>query len=61
MIHLPNVSSHARPPRCLQSPFALGHTFAEHPGDRMVEREGLLALLDFALHGGAEEMKKWEP
>lgn len=60
MIHLPNVSVHSRPPRCLQSPFALGHTFSEHPGEHERQKQGVLRLLDFAIHGGAEVIQQWE-
>ncbi|MDK6233797.1 hypothetical protein ACX3VT_07975 [Aerococcus sanguinicola] len=60
MMHLPNVAEKARPPRMLETPFALGHTFAGQAFDLETERQGLTALLDFAIHGGAEELKKWE-
>ena len=59
MMHLPNVAEKARPPRMLKTPFALGHTFAEQAHDIELERKGVMALLDFAVNGGAEELKDW--
>lgn len=56
-MHLPNVASKARPPRMLHIDFPLGLTFGQ-AGDWEFHRKMLKELLDFAIDGGAEELRK---
>ncbi|MDK6370072.1 MULTISPECIES: hypothetical protein [Aerococcus] len=44
----------------LETPFALGHSFAGQAFDLETERLGVQELLDFAVNGGAEELKQWK-
>lgn len=60
MMHLPKVAEKCRPPRMLVTPYELGHTFAPEAFDKESELAGVRALLDFAVHGGDEEVKNWE-
>lgn len=60
MVHLPNVSRQVRPPRMMVSPYPLGQTFSEEPGDHRMQEEAVKKLLAFAVNGGKEEVVKWK-
>lgn len=57
IMHLPKVAAKVRPPRMLQIDFPLGRTFST-AFDVELQTRMVRDLLDFAIHGGAEELLK---